>query len=77
MLLTTLLIVIALIGIGVLGLAVQIIFKKDHKFPEINVGGNKNMKKRGITCAQSWDKMEQRKVRPLKYEKLRLDNDNF
>ena len=61
-----------LIGLGLLGLAVQVIFKKDHKFPNTHIGGNKNMLSRGITCAQSWDKIEQKKGRKIKYEGLRL-----
>lgn len=68
----TILIVIGLLAIGVLGMAVQIIFKKDKKFPDSHIGGNPNMIKHGITCAQSWDKIEQKKGRKIKVEGLEL-----
>ena len=55
-------IVIVLLGLAVFGLAIQIIFKKSHKFPNIHISRNKKMKENGITCAQSWDKSEQMKA---------------
>jgi hypothetical protein len=70
-----LLVVIGLIALAVLGLAVQIIFKKDHSFPDTHVGHNKNMKKLGITCATSMDKIEQSKARKeLKFKNLEVSN---
>lgn len=53
------LIVVVLVGLAVLGLSVQVIFKKSHKFPDFHIGRNKNMKKLGIGCATSFDKQEQ------------------
>jgi hypothetical protein len=71
--LTILLVVIGLLAIAVLGLAVQVIFKKDHRFPDTHVGHNKNMKKLGITCATSMDKIEQSKAKKeLKFKSLSL-----
>jgi hypothetical protein len=68
-------IVSALLGVAFLGLAIQIIFKKGHKFPNFHVSGNKNLAKKGITCAQSWDKMEQKKAKEdNKYKNLTLEN---
>jgi hypothetical protein len=61
-----------LIALALLGLAIQVIFTKKHKFPNMHVGGNKNLARHGITCAQSWDKMEQRKGRQIKVEGLKL-----
>ncbi len=55
-------IVIVLLALAVFGLAIQIIFKKSHKFPNIHISRNKKMKENGITCAQSWDKSEQIKA---------------
>lgn len=37
------------------GLAVKILLDKGRKFPEIHVGRNKEMRKRGITCARNVD----------------------
>jgi hypothetical protein len=71
-----LLIVIGLLGLAMFGLAIQIIFKKDHKFPNMHVSGNKKLADQGITCAQSWDKMEQRKAKEeLKFKNLTLSKD--
>lgn len=58
-----LLIVIGILGLAMFGLAIQIIFKKTHKFPNMHVSGNKKLVDQGVTCAQSWDKMEQRKAK--------------
>jgi hypothetical protein len=60
------LIVIVLLALAVFGLAIQIIFKKSHKFPNIHISRNKKMKENGITCAQSWDKSEQMKANTIK-----------
>lgn len=70
--LVILLIAAVLLGIAFLGLAIQIIFKKSHKFPNMHVGSNKNFSQQGITCAQTWDKMEQKKGRTIKVEGLKL-----
>jgi hypothetical protein len=62
-----------ILGIAFLGLAIQIIFKKDHKFPNFHVSGNKKLADQGITCAQSWDRMEQQKARKeINYQKLTI-----
>ena len=66
-----LLIVIGLLGLVMFGLAIQVIFKKDHKFPNMHISRNKKLADQGITCAQSWDKMEQRKVKEeMKFKNL-------
>ena len=64
------------LGIAFLGLAIQVLFKKSHKFPNFHVSGNKNLADKGITCAQSWDKIEQRKAREeLRFKDLKLSGD--
>jgi hypothetical protein len=47
----------------ILGLATQMLLKKNGKFPNTHIGSNQYMKDRGVTCAQTYDKMEQAKVR--------------
>ena len=47
-----LLISIVLIGVGMLGMSLSILVKKNGKFPAYRVGHNKNMKKLGITCVK-------------------------
>lgn len=68
------LIAIGLMTFVVLGLAIQILFKKDGKFPNYHIGGNKHMKERGISCAQSYDKIEQTKARKeLRIKQISLE----
>lgn len=47
----------------VVGLALQTLFKKGGKFPDTHIGSNKYMKENGVTCAQTYDKIEQAKAR--------------
>ena len=64
---------VVLLALAFLGLAIQVIFKKSHKFPNTHIGGNINLKTQGITCAQSWDKIEQKKARKeLQFDGLEL-----
>lgn len=70
-----LLLAIVLMVLVILGLATQIIFKKGGKFPNTHVGGNKYLKARGVTCAQTFDKMEQAKARKeIRFKEITLDN---
>jgi len=62
-----------ILAIAFFGLAIQVIFKKDHKFPNIHVSGNKKLAEKGICCAQSWDRIEQEKARKeINFKKLKL-----
>ncbi len=53
----TLLIACLLVAIAILLLGVKVFFTKKGKFPNTHVGGNPEMKKRGITCVrhQDWE----------------------
>lgn len=53
-----LLFTIFLVGLCVIGLCFNIIFRKNGKFPETEIENNKEMRKRGIQCA----KMEEKKL---------------
>lgn len=44
-----------LIAISVILLSVNLLFKKNGRFPNTHVSGNKEMRKRGIGCVQSQD----------------------
>lgn len=48
---------IALVGLCVFLLSFNIIFKKNGKFPEKEVGENKEMRKLGLSCAKSEEKI--------------------
>ena len=43
---------ILLVGLCVVGLGVNIFFRKDGKFPETEIEHNMEMRKRGIRCAK-------------------------
>ena len=58
---TVLILTIGLILVAVFLLSVKILFSKSGKFPETHIGRNKEMKKRGISCAVTQD-MEMREV---------------
>jgi flagellar basal body-associated protein FliL len=52
MLLTVFIITIVLVALAFAGLGLNILFRKNGKFPQTEVGSNKNMKNRGITCTK-------------------------
>ena len=52
----TLLLATVIIAISFALLAITIIIKKNGRFPNIHVSGNKGLRKRGIKCAQSQDR---------------------
>lgn len=58
----------------VFGLALNILLKKGGKFPNTHIGSNKYMKENGVTCAQTFDKIEQAKAQnELRFRKILLD----
>ena len=65
MFLTVFLIVVVLLAIALAGLAITILVKKGGKFPEIHIGRNKAMKKLGIHCANTTDRLERENYKPL------------
>ncbi|WP_372751186.1 hypothetical protein [Labilibaculum sp.] len=72
---TVLLITIVLLAICFAGFAVSILIKKNGQFPELHIGNNKELKKKGIGCATSQDKMEQAKARKsLQFKQVSLVN---
>ena len=66
----TLLFTLLIIAISVALLSITIIIKKNGKFPNIHIGGNKNMRKRGIKCVQSQDR-DARKENPMAVKERR------
>lgn len=47
-----LLISVVLLSIGMLGMGLNILVRKNGKFPAYRVGHNKDMKRLGITCVK-------------------------
>jgi hypothetical protein len=68
------LVVLTLVSLAFAGMGIRILLKRNGQFPETHVGHNKEMRKRGITCVKTWDKLEQKIARKaVDYSKLRLD----
>ena len=61
----TLIITLLIIAISFALLAITIIIKKNGKFPNTHVGGNREMRRRGIKCVQSQDK-DARRDNPMR-----------
>lgn len=75
--LKVILLAVALLAIAMLGMATQILFKKGGKFPNTHVGGNKHLKREGVHCATTQDKIAQRDARKeLRFKKLKFAQDN-
>ena len=55
MFLKLLIISAVLVALALAGMAITILVKPKGRFPETHVGHNKEMRKRGITCAQNTD----------------------
>ena len=51
-----------LVSFAIAGLALRVLIKKGGKFPNTHVGGNKHLKRQGVYCSQTQDKLEQRKA---------------
>ncbi len=56
------LIAIALISTAVLALSIRIVLVKGGKFPETHISRNLAMKKKGILCVKTMDRIEQAKM---------------
>ena len=57
--LTVLLLTISLVGLAVAGMALTMLVKKGGKFPNTHVSGNKYLKRNGVYCSQTQDRLEQ------------------
>ena len=53
------LLTIALVGLAVAGMAITMLVKKGGKFPNTHVSGNKYLKRNGVYCSQTQDRLEQ------------------
>ncbi len=66
------LLTIVILSIALVGMSFNILFRK-KRFPETHVGHNKEMRKRGIVCAKTMHKMEQKKANEgLQYKNLSM-----
>jgi hypothetical protein len=46
------LLVAGILGIAILAMGINVFFRKNKKFPESSIGGNKDMRKLGLKCAK-------------------------
>lgn len=58
------LLAILLLALGVAGMAVTILFKKDGKFPDGEISHNKELRRQGIVCAKEEELRLWRKRNP-------------
>lgn len=57
----TILITLLIVAICLILLGVKVFFTKDGKFPNGHVSGNKALRDKGVSCAQSQDREAQKK----------------
>jgi hypothetical protein len=48
-----------ILSFAIVGLALTMLVKKGGKFPNTHVSGNKYLKRNGVYCSQTQDKLEQ------------------
>ncbi|MFO8002260.1 MAG: hypothetical protein R6U46_13555 [Marinilabilia sp.] len=65
MILKLILISVILMAIVMALFSVRMLLQKGGKFPHTHIGGNRNMSRRGIFCATTQDKVEQRDKRHI------------
>ena len=54
---------IILMAVAFAGLAIRILVKRGGRFPNTHVSGNKYLRSKGISCAQTFDRIEQARSR--------------
>jgi len=69
-LLKVFLLTLGILSIAMVGLAITMLIKKGGKFPNTHVSGNKHLKKNGVYCSQTQDRLEQRNA----YKNLKFGN---
>ena len=60
---TLILLSVVLMALAFAGLAIRILLKKGGKFPNTHVSGNKYLKRNGVYCSQTQDRLEQARVK--------------
>lgn len=51
-----------LMAVAMAGLAIRILVKRGGKFPNTHVSGNSFLKREGVYCSQTQDRLEQQKA---------------
>lgn len=71
--LVVVLVAVVLVAIAIAGMAIQILLKKGGKFPNTHVSGNRYLKRQGVYCSQTQDRLEQAKA----WKKVNYNNLTF
>ncbi len=53
---------VLLVALAMAGMAIRILVKKGGKFPNTHVSGNRYLKRQGVYCSQTQDRLEQTKA---------------
>lgn len=61
-------IVVILIGLSLIGLGIGMLLKKGGRFPDIHIGKNRQMKEKGISCANTTDRNDRKNYKPVQLE---------
>ena len=70
------LLAIGLMALAMIGMAITILIKKGGKFPNTHVSGNKYLKRQGVYCSQTQDRLEQQKAwKKMNFKKLNFIQD--
>ncbi len=75
--LETILISVLIVAICIALLAIGILIKKNGKFPNTHVSGNKAMRKKGIGCVQSQDREARKTKKWSVSETSKKENNNL
>lgn len=62
---TFFIIVLTLVGIALIFLSISILIKRGGRFPEIHIGRNKQMREKGIHCANTTDANDRKDYKPV------------
>jgi hypothetical protein len=69
---------VIIVSIAFAGLAITIFLKKGGRFPNTHIHGNKYLNEQGISCVQTYDAREQKKVKAkIDYRNLTPDKKNM
>lgn len=74
--LKTILITMLIVAICIALLSVKILLKKNGRFPNTHISGNKAMRERGIGCVQSQDR-EAHKKNPHAIPERRIEKEQI
>lgn len=63
--LIVLILAVTLVALAFAGFAISILVRKGGRFPDTHISSNNHLKSQGISCAQTYDRIEQSKARKL------------